>query len=142
MILLPPPDKVRKVLHSEYEFLRTPFAALDRQVQARLGRDSKVYVALERAVVTLDRVVTGLLEDPHPEVARPETATPDAVQPAAVPDTVEPDEAEQVERVAHELRDETEVHQVGELAAAPEDEKEALAELRARHLIEEMKGRD
>lgn len=65
-------------------------------------------------------------------------STPAASEESDLPEPVQVDETS---RVAEELlEDMDEAPLVGELAEAPEEEKERMAELRARHLVEEFEA--
>lgn len=153
-------DVFRTLVRAEYTLLSTPLRVADRVAAQRFPADSPLRVTLERGIDTLDALALRLLGTaPDTEAAprseaKPYTATPqpsaetDAVdddahsEPAPAPASAEdPGHADEIERVAEELREEQdEAPLSGELAAAPDDEKERMAELRARHLVEEFEA--
>jgi hypothetical protein len=57
---------VRKVVALEYAMLRTPLAAVDRQVAGRLAEDSRVRVPLQIGLGSLDALAGRLLGRPEP----------------------------------------------------------------------------
>ena len=157
----------RKVLQVEYVLLRTPLSLLERRLGAQSAvADSKLRSTLERSVSTLDKAAARLLGDggsaPASAPAAPRETAPAAAPAPAEQTTTDPAPEEQsapepvseagpgqvdgsvpapedeVERVAEELLTELdEAPLVGELADADEDERQRMADLRAKHLVEE-----
>lgn len=147
----------RKLLRAEYALLRTPVSLLERRLVAHaVADDSTLRLTLERGLSTLDKALARLLGDagdrvePAVETPRAENLPTDQPQPGERPIATatsseadrerdsDPLPKDEVERVADELRTALdEAPLAGELADADNHDKQRMADLRAKHMVEE-----
>lgn len=125
----------RKLLTVEYVAVRTPLALLDGALRRRLSEDSPVRRAVAAPIAALDGLAGRVLAEPADNRSRSSRATSGAGPQDA---EVVPDEQEQI---AHALIEEVEEQRRvldEELIELDEDEQIAQAELRAKHLAQEL----
>jgi hypothetical protein len=146
---------VRKVVRAEYSLLRGSVQAFDTRVAARyLPDDSPVRAVFGRGLTVLDAAAAHLLRSDqrpaHPSStgspdaadegsANSNGATTDGATTAGATDSTAADiPVEEVERVAEELLEErSQTPLTGELAEESQDDVLTMAELRAKHIVEE-----
>lgn len=154
-----------KAARVEYALVRKPLAVLDRTLSHRLPAGSPVRMTVHRGLETLDSTIGKLLRpsssgvsplspvsDPAATTAPPVSSEPvetpggeqtvnevvDSSVLADEPVTTEELPADELEAVAEEILEQEQTVATGEIADASEDDQEALAELRAKHILEEQ----
>lgn len=151
------PDLLRTLARVEHALISAPLHAVDRAIGRVVPAESAVRITFERGIDALDAATDRLFGRSAPAPDGTESATArstdaprrPAPQPAAAPPSEpvqpvgpeQPADAHKIDRVADELlEDLEEAPLAGELAETPPDEKHRIAELRAKHLVEEFEA--